>query len=70
MLERATQRDIDGDGLIGRLPDVAPGHPAIYDHPSILYGPGDQMHATNNFVAPQQQQYHHHHRHHHHSSHF
>jgi hypothetical protein len=67
MLERVTRRDINGDGILGRRPDVVPGYPAVYGHPSMVYGPGGQVYSTNNFVAPnyqQQQQYHSHHSHH------
>ncbi|CAF4074805.1 unnamed protein product [Adineta steineri] len=51
-LERATGRDIDGDGVIGRPLDVVPGYPAVYGHPSMVYGRDGQIHATNDFVAP------------------
>ncbi|CAF4443649.1 unnamed protein product, partial [Adineta steineri] len=55
-LERATGRDIDGDGVIGRPLDVVPGYPAVYGHPSMVYGRDGQIHATNDFVAPHVQQ--------------
>jgi hypothetical protein len=52
MLERATGRDINGDGVLGRLPDVVPGYPAAYGHPSMVYGPGGRVVPTNGFVRP------------------
>ncbi|CAF4287485.1 unnamed protein product, partial [Adineta steineri] len=36
-LERATGRDIDGDGMIGSRPQVIPGYPGVYGHPSMAY---------------------------------
>ncbi|CAF5224720.1 unnamed protein product, partial [Rotaria magnacalcarata] len=35
MLERMTGRDINGDGILGRRPDVVPGYPAVYGYPSM-----------------------------------
>ncbi len=52
MLERATGRDINGDGVLGRLPDVVPGYPAVYGNPNMVYGPGGRVVATNNAVRP------------------
>jgi hypothetical protein len=40
MLERATGIDLNGDGIIGRRPDVQPGYPAFLGYPSIPYGYG------------------------------
>jgi len=48
---------LNGDGYIGRRPDVVPGYPAVYGYPSLVYGPGGQIYATNGFVG------HHHHSH-------
>jgi hypothetical protein len=50
MLERMYGRDINGDGILGRRPDVVPGYPAVYGYPSMVYGHGGQVYATNNFV--------------------
>ena len=52
MLERATGRDINGDGRLGRPHDVVPGFPAVYGNPSMVYGPGGRVIATNNAVRP------------------
>jgi hypothetical protein len=37
MLERALRIDINGDGIIGRLPDVVPGRPAFFGYSTIPY---------------------------------
>jgi hypothetical protein len=52
MLERATGRDINGDGYIGRRPDVVPGYPAVYGYPTMRYGAGGHIYPTTSFVAP------------------
>ncbi len=72
MLERMTGRDINGDGYLGRMPDVVPGYPAVFGYPSMVYGPGGQVHPTFSYVGPHypQQQHHHHQHHHHHHNHF
>ncbi len=49
-LERAYRIDINGDGRIGQPYDVLPGFPAAYGYPSVLYGPGGHIFATNNPV--------------------
>ncbi len=51
MLERMTGRDINGDGYIGRRPDVVPGFPVVYGYPSLVYGPGGHIYSTTNFVS-------------------
>ena len=50
MIERMTGRDINGDGYLGRRPDVLPGYPAVYGHPSYVYGSGGRVYATNQYV--------------------
>lgn len=50
MIERMTGRDINGDGYLGRRPDVLPGYPAVYGHPSYVYGHNGRVLATNNYV--------------------
>jgi hypothetical protein len=57
MLERMTGRDINGDGYLGRRPDVVPGYPAVFGYPSFVYGPGGQIYATNGFVGRRQHGY-------------
>lgn len=52
MLERATGRDINGDGRLGRGFDVVPGFPAVYGNPTYLYGQTGVV-ATNQYVPPQ-----------------
>jgi len=52
MMERMTGRDINGDGILGRIPDVVPGYPAVYGFPTMVYGPGGTIYATNQFVGP------------------
>ena len=73
-LERATGRDYNGDGILGRRPDVIPGYPAAAGYPSMMYGPTGQVYATNGFVAPNsalgQPHMHHHHHHSHMHHHF
>jgi len=60
MAERMTGVDLNGDGYLGRRPDVLPGFPAVFGYPSMVYGPNGQIHPTNNYVGP-----HHHHQHRH-----
>jgi hypothetical protein len=57
MLERMSGIDINGDGYIGRRPDVVPGFPAVYGYPSMVYGPGGQIYPTNSYVGPQHHQH-------------
>ncbi len=52
-----TGRDINGDGYLGRRPDVVPGYPAVFGYPSFVYGPGGQIYATNGFVGRRQHSY-------------
>jgi hypothetical protein len=51
MLERMTGRDINGDGILGRWPDVVPGYPGVYGYPSYIYGPGGYVFPTNSYVG-------------------
>lgn len=58
MLEKITRRDINGDGVLGRRPDIMPGMTNAHSYyPSVGYGM-PQMHA--HAMYPQ----HHHHHHH------
>ncbi|CAF2902285.1 unnamed protein product [Rotaria sp. Silwood2] len=57
MWERRLGVDINGDGILGRRRDVVPGYPAVFGYPSMVYGSGGQIYATNNYVAPNRSSY-------------